>query len=129
MDIIKKKELLKLQGYSNSDTNILSKVDTSYNDSNIIKSMKTTNNGFYNYSKVISNSEIELLNNIIDKNIKNAAYNIKDAKFDINPKEIDGKNEGCAFCEYRDICYMKNDDIVSLVKPENLFGGDNNGMD
>ena len=129
MDINKKKELLKLQGYSNSDINILSKVDTSYNDSNIIKSMKTTNNGFYNYSKVISNSEIELLNNIIDKNIKNAAYNIKDAKFDINPKEIDGKNEGFAFCEYRDICYMKNDDIVSLVKPENLFGGDNNGMD
>ncbi len=128
-DIEKKKNLLKLQGYSNSDVNILEKVDTSYNDSNIIKSMKTTSNGFSNYSKVISSEQIDLLNKIIDKNIKDAANNIMNAKFDINPKEIDGKNYGCEFCNYRDICYMKNDDIVSLQKPDNIFGGEEDGMD
>ena len=128
-DIEKKKNLLKLQGYSNSDTSILEKVDTSYNDSNIIKSMKTTSNGFSNYAKVISSDQIDLLNKIIDKNIKDAAKNIMDAKFDINPKEIDGKNYGCEFCNYKDICYMKNDDIVSLQKPENIFGGEEDGMD
>ncbi len=128
-DINKKKDKLKLQGYSNSDINILSKVDTSYNDSNIIKSMKTTNDGFYSYSKVISNDEIEILNTIIDNNIKNAADNIVNAKFDINPKEINGKNYGCEYCNYKDICFMKNDDIVSLPKPNNIFGGDDNGMD
>ena len=91
--------------------------------------MKTTNNGFYSYSKVISSDEIDILNKMIDKNIKEAAINIKEAKFDINPKEINGKNYGCEFCNYKDICYMKNDDIVSLQKPENIFGGDDNGMD
>ena len=97
--------------------------------SNIIKSMKTTSNGFSNYSKVISSEQIDLLNKIIDKNIKDAANNIMNAKFDINPKEIDGKNYGCEFCNYRDICYMKNDDIVSLQKPDNIFGGEEDGMD
>ena len=55
--------------------------------------------------------------------------NILEAKFDINPKEIDGKNYGCEFCNYRDICYMKNDDIVSLPVVKDIFGGEENGMD
>ena len=128
-DINKKKELLKLQGYSNSDTSILEKVDTSYNDSNIIKSMKTSSNGFYNYAKVISSDQIDILNDLIDKNIREAAQNIIDAKFDINPKEINGKNYGCEYCNYKDICYMKNDDIVSLPVVKDIFGGEENGMD
>ena len=128
-DINKKKELLKLQGYSNSDTSILEKVDTSYNDSNIIKSMKTSSNGFYNYAKVISSEQIDILNDLIDKNIREAAQNIIDAKFDINPKEINGKNYGCEYCSYKDICYMKNDDIVSLPVVKDIFGGEENGVD
>ena len=123
MNLEKKKNLLKLQGYSNSDINILEKVDTSYNDSNIIKSMKTTNNGLSSNAKVISSEQIDMLNNIIDKNIKEAADNILNAKFDINPKEINGKNYGCEYCSYKDICYMKNDDIVSLQKPNSFLGG------
>ncbi len=129
MNLEKKKNLLKLQGYSNSDINILEKVDTSYNDSNIIKSMKTTSNGLSSNAKVISSEQIDILNNIIDKNIKEAADNILNAKFDINPKEINGKNYGCEYCSYKDICYMKNDDIVSLQKPNSFLGGEEDGMD
>ena len=129
MDLNKKKELLKLQGYSNSDTSILEKVDTSYNDSNTIKSMKTSNGKFYNYSKVISSEQIDMLNDLIDKNIKEAADDIINAKFDINPKEINGKNYGCEFCNYKDICYMKNDNIVSLPVVKDLFGGEENDLD
>ena len=129
MNLEKKKNLLKLQGYSNSDINILEKVDTSYNDSNIIKSMKTTNNGLSSNAKVISSEQIDMLNNIIDKNIKEAADNILNAKFDINPKEINGKNYGCEYCSYKDICFMKNDDIVSLQKPNSFLGGEEDGMD
>ncbi len=129
MNLEKKKNLLKLQGYSNSDINILEKVDTSYNDSNIIKSMKTTSNGLSSNAKVISSEQIDMLNNIIDKNIKEAADNILNAKFDINPKEINGKNYGCEYCSYKDICFMKNDDIVSLQKPNSFFGGEEDGMD
>ena len=128
-DINKKKDLLKLQGYSNSDTSILEKVDTSYNDSNIIKSMKTSSNGFYSYAKVISSEQIDILNDLIDKNIREAADNIKNAKFDINPKEINGKNYGCEYCNYKDICYMKNDDIVSLPVVKDIFGGEEDVVD
>ena len=56
---------LKLQGYSNSNENILEKVDSSYMDSKVIKSMKVSNNGFYAYSKVISDENIDKLSNLV----------------------------------------------------------------
>jgi ATP-dependent helicase/DNAse subunit B len=130
LDEEEKKKSLKLQGYSNSDINVLEKVDSSYNDSNVIKGLKTSSNGFYSYSKVISDEDIDKLNKIVDKNIRKASNKIVSNEFDINPKEIDGKNVGCLYCEYRDICFVKNDDVVSLPKAGNIFeGGEEDGMD
>ena len=40
------------------------------------------------------------------------------ARFDINPKNIGGKNIGCEYCDYKDICFMKNKDIVYLDKKD-----------
>lgn len=127
LDIEERINSLKLQGYSNSDLNILEKVDTSYNDSKIIKSLKYTDNGFYRYSKVLTDDEIDYLSNIVSNKVKKASNNIIDAKFDINPKQIGKDNVGCVYCKYKDICYMKNADIVTLKKIDNVFGGDNDG--
>ncbi len=115
-----KKDSLKLQGYSINDEEKLQKFDSSYKDSEVIKSMKIGNNGFYAYSKTISKDEINKLIEITEKNINDAFKNILDAKFDINPKRIGKNNVGCEFCKYKDICYMKEEDIVNLDEYKNL---------
>ena len=117
------KNNLKLQGYSNSNLDILEKVDSSYSDSNIIRGMKTTANGFYYYSKVISDEEIEELYNVVETKIKEASKDILDARFDINPKKIKDEVRSCKYCKYKDICYMKNEDVVELLEKV-LFGGE-----
>lgn len=127
LDIEERINSLKLQGYSNSNLDILEKVDTSYNDSKIIKSLKYTDNGFYRYSKVLSDNEIDYLSNIVSSKVVEASNDIINARFDINPKQIGEDNIGCTYCKYKDICYMKNADIVTLKKIDNVFGGDNNG--
>lgn len=115
-----KKDNLKLNGYSINNEEILEKFDSSYKDSEVIKSMKVGNNGFYAYSKTISKEEINKLIEITEKNINDAFKNILDAKFDINPKRIGKNNVGCEFCKYKDICYMKEEDIVNLEEYKNL---------
>ncbi len=115
-----KKDNLKLQGYSINDENLLKKFDSTYKDSEVIKSMKIGSNGFYSYSKTITKEEINKLIEITEKNINKAFNDILNAKFDINPKRIGKNNVGCKFCKYKDICYMKEEDIVNLEEYKNL---------
>ena len=110
---------LKLEGYSINNESILSKFDTTYNDSKLIKSMKTTNSGFYSYSKTLSEEEIENLINETDSLIDKAIDNILEADFNIDPKIINGDNVSCKFCEYRDICYRKEKDLIYINKEQN----------
>lgn len=118
-DINERIDNLKLQGYSNSNSDILKYVDSSYNCSKVIKGLKVSSNGFYSYSKVISDDEINDLSCEVEDKIINASKDILDASFDINPKEINNELIGCKYCKYKDICYMNNKDIVKL-------GGDDN---
>ena len=116
-DYLEEKESkLKLDGYSINNENILSKFDTTYHDSKLIKSMKTTNNGFYKYSKVLTGEEMDEMAILADNMIDKAIDGILDCDFDINPKVINGSNESCKLCEYRDICYQREKDIVYINK-------------
>lgn len=105
---------LKLEGYSTDNVEALSRFDTTYNDSKLIKSMKTSKNGFYSYSKVLSSSSIDNLinetNNVIDENVES----IINADFTIDPKVIDGDNVSCRYCEFKDICFKKEKDLVYI---------------
>ena len=118
------KSMLKLQGYSNSDFDVLEKVDSSFIDSELIKSMKVGENGFYHYSKTISDEEIDRLYDIVDERVKNASKEILNANFNINPKKIGDEVKGCKYCKFKDICYMKNRDIVELETVTDIFGGE-----
>ena len=126
LDKEKKTENLKLMGYSNRDISILEKVDSSYTNSKIIKSLKTTSTGFSSYSKLLSSEKIDKLTDCVDDNIRRASKGILNGEFSINPKELDGKLIGCQFCQYKDICFMKNADIVKLkgASNEELLGGE-----
>ena len=107
---------LKLEGYSINDESVLSKFDTTYNDSKLIKSMKTSSNGFYTYSKVLSDEEIDKLVTDTDNLINKAVDNILEANFTIDPKIINGENVSCKFCDYKDICFRREKDLTYINK-------------
>lgn len=117
----KRLDSLKLQGYTNSDLDIIDKVDSSFNDSKVIKSLRTSSKGFYAYSKIINDEEIDILNKAVETKIKEASMDILDSKFDINPKEMNNEVIGCKFCKYKDICFVKPKDTVTLKEVKNIF--------
>lgn len=116
--ITAKENTLKLEGYSVNNESLLSEFDTTYNDSKLIKSMKTTNKGFYTYSKVLKEEEIDNLINEVEEQINDRVDNILEANFTIDPKIIDGDNVSCKFCEYKDICFRREKDLIYINKSE-----------
>lgn len=119
IDVIKK-DRLKLQGYSTDNINILERFDTTYENSEVIKSMKYTEKGFGHYTKVLSDEEVYQITKYTENYIKKNMHDILDGDFKINPKVYDGKNMSCEFCEFKDICYKEQKDIVYLDKVEDL---------
>ena len=118
---------LKLVGYSTDNKLRLERFDSTYENSNFIKSMKVKSDGeFYHYTKVLSDEVIDMLVDYIDKVIEENITDILSCDFSINPKQIGMDNVGCKYCKYKDICYMKNEDIVKLKEYSDLsfLGGD-----
>ncbi len=110
---------LRLEGYTINEENVISKFDSTYSDSKLIKSMKLTSKGFSSRSKVLSCEDI---NNIIDSTdniINTATEEILEGDFLINPKIINGKNASCLRCEYKDICYVREKDYIYINEEVN----------
>ena len=76
---------------------------------------------------IISNDDINKIIDITKIKIEEVIDNIKNNKFDINPKVCNEINIGCNFCKFRDICFVKKKDRVVITEED--FGGDDNGMD
>ena len=109
---IKEKEKnLKLDGLSTNDESILGLFDSTYENSELIKSMKRTSNGFYAYSKVFSENELSELMNTVESKIDEAVMKICNGDFKINPKKIGKDNVSCKYCKFKDICYMTEDNV------------------
>lgn len=121
-------KLYRLEGYSNDDINILNKLDTKYNDSYMIKGMKTSSKGFYAYTKVLNEKQIDVLEQIVENKIDGAIENILNSNFDINPKKIGLNLVGCEYCKFKDICYKKEENIINLKEQsyKDFLGGDEN---
>ena len=120
---------LKLVGYSTSDKNRLSNFDKTYDNSKFIKSMRIKSDGeFYSYTKVLNDDILDMLVSYIDNVIEENITDILNCKFDINPKKIGMDNVGCKYCKYKDICFIKNEDIVEFKEYSDLsfLGGDIN---
>ena len=115
-----KKNNLKLQGYSNSDIEILKTIDSEYEDSKIIKSLKMTSKGFSSYAKLLSNEQIEELRNLSENKINECFNKISNSEFNIDPKIIDNINVSCNYCKYKDLCFKTpKDDIYIEAGDEN----------
>lgn len=117
---VRKRNDMKLIGYSNIDSDVLSLFDSSYRDSNVIRGLKVNNDGSFNYhSKVINDEEMGNISNKIDSVIDKCFDNILSCNFDINPKRYKNVNIACRYCKYKDICYMSNEDIVDIKEEDN----------
>jgi ATP-dependent helicase/nuclease subunit B len=122
------KNLYMLNGYSNSDPEVIGLFDKTYNNSEFIASLKTKSDGdFYSYSKVLNNKQIENVINLADKIIDETIEKIEGTKFDINPKYIT-QNISCEYCKFNDICFKNEGDTVYLEVEKDLsfLGGEIN---
>ena len=120
-----KEDKLKLQGYSNSNINILDKFDSSYYESKVIKGMRTTSKGL-GTKKVLITDQIKKLEEITENKIDESINKIIDAEFNIDPKRIGMDNLGCKYCQFKDICFFSEKDIKNLSEYKNMefLGGD-----
>lgn len=107
-----------LQGYSIADPSLLVLLDPSYANSTYIKSLglSKTTNSFKAYSKVYQAKDQAEMTQLVEDLIVKARDEILRGEFPIAPKMIDGKNESCTFCKYKDICFCDYSDIVELEK-------------
>lgn len=115
-----KKERLKLQGYSTDNLDVLSRFDPTYEKSEVIKSMKYTEKGFYHYAKVLNDEDVYNIIRYTKKEIEEKTDQILKADFEINPKIYDGKNISCEHCSFKDICYTVEKDKKYLNKVKDL---------
>lgn len=123
----RKKDSMKLNGYSNSNEDILKLFDSSYASSNIIRGLKLKNDGeFVKTANVLTNEQMNEVINKTELSIDKCIDNIEKSNFDINPKCINNINIGCRYCKYNDICFMTEKDIVNIETEE---GEENDEMD
>ena len=110
-----KKDNLKLTGYTTSNINRLSIFDSTYENSEMIKSIKLNKDGnLSSNAKVLDDTEMDDIINLTDTKIIEAKDEILKANFFINPKILDGKNISCKNCDYYDICYHDEHNNVYL---------------
>lgn len=114
-----KKNSLRLEGYSLDNPAILSHLDKTYENSEWIKGLKVTKNGYSAYAKMVTDSEMTGLLNQMEDNIVSAYKDIQKGSFTINPKVLEDKNRSCSFCPFGDICFKNNNDTVYLGGEEN----------
>lgn len=112
-----------LEGYSISKTNLLEMFDPTYSKSTYIKSLGLSSKGFYHYSKIFNEEDQNKIIDMVENLLDDAAKNIKNGIFDIEPKMIKGRNMSCTFCKYKDICFYDYNDFKELsYKPFNKDG-------
>ena len=67
----------KAKGYTINDVYLVSMFDSSYENCKMIKSMKTTKNGFSYYSKVLSSDDIESIDSMIQKSFVGELHEVE----------------------------------------------------
>lgn len=115
----RKKDEMKLLGYSNYDASVISILDYGYKDSNVVKGLRVNNDGSYSsYAKVLTKDGMDKIINEVDKVIDSTIDSISNCKFTINPKNYNNTNISCAYCKYRDLCFVREDDVVYIEEGE-----------
>lgn len=117
---------LKLEGFSNSNINILSMFDKNYENSNLVKGLKVKQDGsFYKSSKILNSDKIAKIIDITNQSINNSIKNIEDVNFSINPKKSNNFNS-CTYCPFNDLCFKTNNDYIEIKEDLSFLEGEEN---
>ena len=117
---------LKLEGFSNSNINILSMFDKNYENSNLVKGLKVKQDGsFYKSSKILKSDKIAKIIDITNQSINNSIKNIEDVNFSINPKKSNNFNS-CTYCPFNDLCFKTNNDYIEIKEDLSFLEGEEN---
>lgn len=119
-DSVSKDKSLKLEGYSTDDLNVIKMLDYEYEDSQYIKGMGLTKEGeVKKAAKVLSVSDFEKYRKLVEDKIREAALNIINGIYEINPKfDKNNNNLSCRFCPFKDICFKDDKDKVVLMEDD-----------
>lgn len=119
---------LKLCGYTLGNENVINEFDPTYENSDFIKGMSMTANGFSKNAKVLSESDFEKLANFTEVKIIEAFQNIMNANFNVNPKVKGIDNISCKYCAYKSVCFTNEKDNMLIKNDDELsfLGGDQN---
>ncbi len=104
----------RLEGYTVQDIALIRLLDPYFEQSTYIKSMGMGKDGFRSYAKVYPPKRQDEMIKMVENLLDNASKGIHDGVFPIAPKLINGKNESCQFCKYKDLCFMDYKDLVEL---------------
>ena len=91
--------------------------------SEIINGLKTKSDGeFYQYAKVLDESDMATLTSVAKNFIEKDALEIQNGEFPMTSKIIDNKtNISCEYCKLKDICYHTNKQNVYLTSDKNFL--------
>lgn len=110
---------LPLEGYSCSSQGVLEMFDNSYRKSELVKGLSMKQDGsFSSRSKLLNEDEIESILKVVEEKVLFAKRNILQGNFPINPKYLEKENISCKYCKYKDLCFMKEKDLVYLTIKE-----------
>lgn len=113
--VSQKEDSIKLHGYTVNDVSLLEKFDNNYSSSKVINGMSINkDDSFSKTAKVLSPCDIEKIASIAKNNINKAIINIINTSFDINPKVVGKENKACKYCQFYDICFFQNKDLVEF---------------
>ena len=122
-----KNDNYKLKGYSTDNIELLSRFDSTYEDSSYIKGLKySEEKGFSRTSKILDSTLLEEIVEFTKNKILETRDLILKGDFRINPKIYGKENISCSYCPYKDICYCTPNDFVELEKNEDFsfLGGE-----
>jgi ATP-dependent helicase/DNAse subunit B len=105
-----------LRGVTLDDRDFIESISNNYAmQSDYIKGMKVLKDGSFDRRFKMRNSDemYDLQRSALDTALK-ADSDIRNNRFYINPKQINKKNTPCKYCEFRDICYRRDADIVQI---------------
>ena len=118
-----------LHGYSTENISALSRFDSTYEKSELIKSMAYSEEKGFSYhtkNKIINDEMLGNLLNYTKDYISKTTDSILEADFKINPKIYAGTDAACSFCVFKDLCYKTEKDYKYLDKVTDLsfLGGE-----
>lgn len=119
---------LKLNGYTLGNETLISEFDPTYENSEYIKSLSLTQNGFSRFAKLLTEKEFNDLGAFAEEKINEMINNINKANFKIEPKIKGTDNISCKFCKYQSICFKTEKDNKYIYPDDKLefLRGDNN---